>query len=125
MRLKKLDIAGFKSFPERTHVRLVDGVTAIIGPNGCGKTNILDALRWVMGEQRPTLLRGGKMEDVIFNGSQAMKAHGMAEVSLSIQNTRGVLPVEYDEVQLTRRLFRSGESEYYLNRPQTDTSHQP
>ncbi|HSH00775.1 MAG TPA: chromosome segregation protein SMC, partial [candidate division Zixibacteria bacterium] len=118
MRLKKLDIAGFKSFPERTQVRLVEGVTAIIGPNGCGKTNILDALRWVMGEQRPTLLRGGKMEDVIFNGSQAMKAHGMAEVSLSIENTRGILPTEYDEVQLTRRLFRSGESEYYLNRTQ-------
>lgn len=116
MRLKKLDIVGFKSFPERTKVHLVDGVTAIVGPNGCGKTNILDALRWVMGEQRPTLLRGGKMEDVIFNGSQAMKAHGLAEVSLSVENTRGVLPTEYNELLLTRRLFRSGESEYLLNR---------
>ena len=116
MRLKKLEIVGFKSFPERTKVHLVDGVTAIVGPNGCGKTNILDALRWVMGEQRPTLLRGGKMEDVIFNGSQGMKAHGLAEVSLSIENTRGVLPSEYNELLLTRRLFRSGESEYMLNR---------
>jgi chromosome segregation protein len=116
VRLKKLDIVGFKSFPERTKVHLVDGVTAIVGPNGCGKTNILDALRWVMGEQRPTLLRGGKMEDVIFNGSQGMSAHGMAEVSLSVENTRGILPTEYNELLLTRRLFRSGESEYLLNR---------
>ncbi|MCH7879470.1 MAG: AAA family ATPase, partial [candidate division Zixibacteria bacterium] len=81
MQLKHLDIIGFKSFPERTHIELVDGVTAIVGPNGCGKTNILDALRWVMGEQRPTLLRGGKMEDVIFNGSQKMKPQAMAEVT--------------------------------------------
>ncbi len=116
MRLKKLDIVGFKSFAERTHIHLVDGVTAIVGPNGCGKTNILDALRWVMGEQRPTLLRGGKMEDVIFNGSQTMKSQGMAEVTLTIENAHGVLPSEYDELQLTRRLFRSGESEYILNK---------
>ncbi len=116
MRLKKLDIVGFKSFAERTHIHLVDGVTAIVGPNGCGKTNILDALRWVMGEQRPTLLRGGKMEDVIFNGSQTLKSQGMAEVTLTIENNHGVLPSEYDELQITRRLFRSGESEYVLNK---------
>ncbi len=118
MQLKRLNIVGFKSFPERTHVELVDGVTAIVGPNGCGKTNILDALRWVMGEQRPTLLRGGRMEDVIFNGSQKMKPHAMAEVTLTIENTRGILPTEFNELQLTRRLFRSGESEYLLNKTQ-------
>ena len=116
MRLKKLDIVGFKSFAERTQIHLVDGVTAIVGPNGCGKTNILDALRWVMGEQRPTLLRGGKMEDVIFNGSHSMNPQGMAEVTLTIENAYGTLPSEYDELQLTRRLFRSGESEYILNK---------
>lgn len=118
MQLKRLNIVGFKSFPERTLIELVDGVTAIVGPNGCGKTNILDALRWVMGEQRPTLLRGGRMEDVIFNGSQKMKPHAMAEVTLTIENTRGILPTEFNELQLTRRLFRTGESEYLLNKVQ-------
>jgi chromosome segregation protein len=114
--LKKLNILGFKSFSNKTTIRFSNGLTAIVGPNGCGKTNVLDALRWVLGEQKPTLLRGGKMEEIIFNGTHDVKPLGMAEVTLSIVNDRGVLPTEYNEVQITRRLFRSGESEYLLNK---------
>ncbi len=116
MYLKKLDILGFKSFANKTTVHFSHGITAVVGPNGCGKTNILDALRWVLGEQKTSLLRGSKMEEVIFNGTAEAKPMGMAEVSLTLINDRGVLPVEYHEVQVTRRLFRSGESEYLLNR---------
>ena len=116
MHLKKLNILGFKSFSNKTTIQFSHGLTAIVGPNGCGKTNVLDALRWVLGEQKPTLLRGGKMEEIIFNGTHDTKPLGMAEVSLSIVNDRGVLPTEYNEVQITRRLFRSGESEYLLNK---------
>jgi chromosome segregation protein len=114
--LKHIELLGFKSFPHKTTIRFADGVTAIVGPNGCGKTNILDALRWVLGEQKPTMLRGGKMEEVIFNGTGELKPLGMAEVTLTVVNDRGILPTEYHEVQLTRRLFRSGESEYLLNK---------
>ncbi|UCD64134.1 MAG: chromosome segregation protein SMC [Candidatus Zixiibacteriota bacterium] len=116
MHLKKLDIIGFKSFANKTTIHFSSGITAIVGPNGCGKTNILDALRWVLGEQKVTLLRGSKMEEVIFNGTRDMKPLGMAEVTLSLVNDRGILPTEYTEVQITRRLFRSGESEYLLNK---------
>ncbi len=116
MYLKQLDLIGFKSFANKTTIKCSHGITAIIGPNGCGKTNVLDALRWVLGEQRPTLLRGGKMEEVIFNGTHEVKPLGMAEVTLTIVNNRGVLPTEYNEIQITRRLFRSGESEYLLNK---------
>ena len=116
MHLKQVELLGFKSFPHKTLIRFSDGVTAIVGPNGCGKTNVLDALRWVLGEQKPTLMRGGKMEEVVFNGTREMKALGMAEVTLRVINDRGVLPTEYHEVQITRRLFRSGESEYLLNK---------
>ena len=116
MYLRTLDIIGFKSFANKTVVRFANGVTAIVGPNGCGKTNILDALRWVLGEQRPTMLRGGKMEEVIFNGTRDLKPLGMSEVTLTVINDRGVLPTEYHEVQITRRLFRSGESEYLMNK---------
>jgi len=114
--IKQIELLGFKSFPTKTLVRFSDGVTSIVGPNGCGKTNVLDALRWVLGEQKPTLLRGGKMEEVIFSGTRDMKPLGMAEVTLTIVNNRGVLPTEYHELQITRRLFRSGESEYLINK---------
>lgn len=116
MYLRTLEILGFKSFANKTVVKFSNGVTAIVGPNGCGKTNVLDALRWVLGEQRPTMLRGGKMDEVIFNGTRDLKPLGMSEVTLTVVNDRGVLPTEYSEVQITRRLFRSGESEYLLNK---------
>lgn len=116
MYLKRLDILGFKSFAQKTTIAFSSGVTAIVGPNGCGKTNVLDSLRWVLGEQKVSLLRGGKMEEVIFNGSRDLKPLGMAEVTLTVVNNRGVLPTEYSEVQVTRRLFRSGDSEYLLNK---------
>ena len=116
MQLKRLDILGFKSFANKTRINFATGVTAIVGPNGCGKTNVLDSLRWVLGEQKVSLLRGGKMEEVIFNGSRDMKPLGMSEVTLTVVNDRGVLPTEYTELQITRRLFRSGESEYLLNK---------
>lgn len=116
MYLSKLEILGFKSFPQKTELLFDDNLTAIVGPNGCGKTNILDAIRWVLGEQRTTLLRSNKMEEVIFNGTKDLKPLGMAEVSMIIENNKGILPIDYDQVVVTRRLFRSGESEYLLNR---------
>jgi chromosome segregation protein len=116
MYLSKIEIVGFKSFAQRVNVNFDSGVTAIVGPNGCGKTNIVDAIRWALGEQRYSTLRSDKMEDVIFNGTKNRKPLGLAEVSLSIENTKGILPTEYAEVTITRRVFRSGESEYLLNK---------
>ncbi len=116
MLLSKLELNGFKSFPDRINLRFDEGIMGVVGPNGCGKTNILDSIRWVLGEQRNSLIRAGKTEEVIFNGTTQLKQADMAEVSLTIKNNRGVLPLEYDEVEVTRRLFRSGESEYLLNR---------
>ncbi len=116
MYLKRLELLGFKSFPDKTIIKLNSGVTSVVGPNGCGKTNILDSIRWVLGEQKVSLLRGSKMEEIIFNGTRDIKPLGMAEVTLVVQNNKGVLPTEYSEVQITRRLFRSGESEYLLNK---------
>jgi chromosome segregation protein len=116
MYLSRLDLFGFKSFAQRTVVEFSSGVTCVVGPNGCGKTNILDAVRWVLGEQRSSTLRSDRMESVIFTGSAHRKPLGMAEVSLTIENSRGILPVEYGEIVLTRRLYRSGESEYLMNR---------
>lgn len=115
MYISELDLHGFKSFAYKTKVRFDSGITAIVGPNGCGKSNIVDALRWVLGEQRPSLLRSAAMSNVIFNGTARKKPLGLAEVSLSLINNRGILPVEYSEVTITRRLYRSGESEYLLN----------
>ncbi len=116
MRLKKLELFGFKSFADRTEVLFDEGVTCVVGPNGCGKSNISDAIRWVLGERSAKLLRGSKMEDVIFNGTDFRKPVALAEVSLTIDNTDRGLPIDYQEVTLTRRLYRSGESEYLINR---------
>ncbi len=115
MYLSKLELHGFKSFAEPTDLQFDPGLTAIVGPNGCGKSNIVDAVRWVIGEQRPTALRSDKMENVIFNGTADRKPLGMAEVQLTIENNRGVLPTEYSEVTIGRRLFRDGKSEYLMN----------
>lgn len=116
MYLSKIEVIGFKSFAQRINVNFDTGVTAIVGPNGCGKTNIVDAIRWALGEQRYSTLRSDKMEDVIFNGTKSRKPLGLAEVSLTIENTKGILPTDYTEVTITRRVFRSGESEYLLNK---------
>jgi chromosome segregation protein len=116
MYLSKLEIFGFKSFANKVNLTFDIGLTAIVGPNGCGKTNVVDAIRWALGEQKPSRLRSDKMEDVIFNGTKNRKPVGLAEVSLTIENTRGILPSDYKEVTITRRVFRSGESEYYMNK---------
>jgi chromosome segregation protein len=114
--LSKLEILGFKSFAQKTQINFNQGITSIVGPNGCGKTNVVDALRWCLGEQKSSTLRSDKMENVIFNGTATRKPMGMAEVSLTIENTKGILPTEYTDVTITRRIFRSGESEYLLNK---------
>ncbi len=116
MYLKALEIQGFKSFPDKTVLSFGEDITAIVGPNGSGKSNISDAIRWVMGEQSTKALRGGKMEDVIFGGTALRKQQGFAEVSLVLDNTDHLFPMEESEVMVTRRYYRSGESEYYINR---------
>jgi chromosome segregation protein len=116
LRLKKLELFGFKSFAERTQMEFGDGITGVVGPNGSGKSNIADAVRWVLGEQSAKTLRGAKMEDVIFGGTQLRRAQNYCEVSLLFDNADGALPVDFAEVQVTRRVYRSGESEYQLNK---------
>ena len=115
MYFKKIEMHGFKSFAEPVTIDFSSGITCIVGPNGSGKSNISDAIRWVLGEQSPKMLRGGKMEEVIFSGTSSRKSRGMAEVTLVIDNAEGTLPIDYKEVALTRRMFRSGESEYHIN----------
>jgi chromosome segregation protein len=121
MQLRTLEMIGFKSFGDKTTISFQPGVTAVVGPNGCGKSNISDAIRWVLGEQSAKHLRGDKMEDVIFNGSENRKPLGMAEVTLRLSNTGGTLAASsefghYEEIEITRRLYRSGESEYLINK---------
>ena len=116
MYFKKIDIQGFKSFAEPVSIEFHDGITCIVGPNGSGKSNISDAIRWVLGEQSPKMLRGGKMEEVIFAGTANRKSRGMAEVTLVIDNNSHMLPIDYSEVAITRRMYRSGESEYLINK---------
>ncbi|MEA2591623.1 MAG: chromosome segregation protein, partial [Actinomycetota bacterium] len=110
-----MTLRGFKSFADKTTLALEPGISIIVGPNGSGKSNVIDAISWVLGEQGPRSLRGGRMEDVIFAGTQRRPALAMAEVSLTIDNTAGDLPLEFTEVTITRTLFRSGEAEYRLN----------
>ena len=115
MYFKRIEMQGFKSFAEPVTIELNEGITCIVGPNGSGKSNISDAISWVLGEQSPKMLRGGKMDEVIFAGTASRKSRGMAEVTLIIDNTKGILPVDYSEVAITRRMYRSGESEYAIN----------
>ena len=118
MYFKRIEMHGFKSFAEPVVIDFHEGVTCIVGPNGSGKSNISDAIRWVLGEQSPKMLRGGKMEEVIFAGTASRKSRGMAEVTLVIDNSTGILDIDYNEVAITRRMYRSGESEYLINNNQ-------
>ncbi len=115
MYLKSLTLKGFKSFADRAHMTFEPGLTVIVGPNGSGKSNVSDAILWVLGEQSAKQLRGQAMEDVIFSGSSARKPVGVAEVTLVLDNSDHMLPVDFDEVAITRRMYRSGESEYLIN----------
>ena len=116
MYLKSLEIQGFKSFADKTIIHFDHNVTGIVGPNGCGKSNITDAIRWVLGEQSIKNLRGNKMEDVIFAGTKKRRALSFAEVTIFFDNKDGEIALDYNEVAVTRRMFRSGESEYYINK---------
>jgi chromosome segregation protein len=115
VRLKSLEIKGFKSFADKTLVNFDNQITGIIGPNGCGKSNIVDAIRWVIGEHKISALRSENLEDLIFNGSKSRNASGLAEVSLTFENTRNLLPTAYQTVSISRKFYKSGESEYRLN----------
>src|SRR6266487_2645751 len=113
--LNRLELVAFKSFADRTTFDFGDGITAIVGPNGSGKSNIVDAVRWILGEQSAKSLRGGEMSDVIFNGSASRRSLGLAEVTMTFDNLRRTLATESEEVQITRRVYRSGEGEYLIN----------
>ncbi len=122
MFLKSLEIFGFKSFADRTHINFADGITALLGPNGCGKSNVVDAIKWVLAENRSKNLRAESMEDVIFNGTETRSALSMAEVTLTIANENGLLPLEDSEIAIKRRLYRNGENEYFINSNQVGAS---
>ena len=115
MRLKSLEIKGFKSFADKTIVNFDDNITGIVGPNGCGKSNIVDSIRWVIGEQKISQLRSENLESLVFNGSKTRSASGLAEVSLTFENTRNLLPTEFSTVTITRKFYKNGDSEYRLN----------
>ena len=115
MFLKSIDVFGFKSFADKSRIEFTEGISALLGPNGCGKSNVVDAVKWVLGEQSTRTLRAEKMEDVIFNGSENRKPLNVAEVTLTLSNDTGTLPIDLAEISVRRRLFRSGESEYYIN----------
>jgi len=114
LQLKNIEIKGFKSFADKTVLHFNDKITGIVGPNGCGKSNVVDAVRWVLGEQKTSVLRSDKMDNLIFNGTKKRKSAGLAEVSLVFENTKNLLPTEFSTVKVTRMLHRSGESEYRL-----------
>ena len=116
MYLKRLEMQGFKSFADKTVLEFMPGITSVIGPNGSGKSNIADSIRWILGEQSMKQLRSGKSSDVIFAGTQNRKSLGFAEASLVFDNTDGSLPIEYSEVTITRKIYRSGETGYYINK---------
>ena len=115
MKLKSLEVKGFKSFGDKISINFDDGITAVVGPNGCGKSSVVDSIRWVLGEQSTKTLRSEKMENIIFNGTKNRKPANLAEVSLTFDNTKNILPTDYTTVTITRKLYRSGESEYRLN----------
>ena len=115
MRLRSIRLAGFKTFARQTEITFDPGVTAIVGPNGSGKSNIVDAVKWTLGEQSAKSMRGGEMADVIFNGSSTRRSLGMAEVTMTFDNTNGVVNVATEEVQITRRVYRDGQGEYLIN----------
>ena len=116
MYLKSVELQGFKSFADKIYLDFNPGITAIVGPNGSGKSNISDAIRWVMGEQSVKTLRGSRMEDVIFAGTEVRKPQGFAEVSLTLDNSQRIFDVDFEEVTVTRRVYRSGEGEYFINK---------
>ncbi|MDY6398497.1 MAG: AAA family ATPase, partial [Treponema sp.] len=118
MFLKSLDIFGFKSFADKTHIEFADGITALLGPNGCGKSNVVDAVKWVLAENKAKNLRADTMESVIFNGTETRPPLNIAEVTLTLANENGLLPLDDTEIALKRRLYRSGENEYYINNKQ-------
>ena len=113
MYISNLHLQGFKSFLHKTDLKFGEGITAVVGPNGCGKSNIVDAIRWVLGEQKTSLLRSDKMEGIIFNGTKNKKPLSFCEASMLINNNMGVLPIEYNDVEISRRLYKNGESEFY------------
>ena len=113
---KQIELVGFKSFADKTVIPFTDGVTCIVGPNGCGKSNVADAIRWVLGEQSAKMMRGSQMLDVIFNGTEKRRPTSFCEVTLSFDNTSRIFDIDCDEVEMTRRLYRNGDSEYLLNR---------